>query len=145
MNRALWLVVSIVLFSSVITGAQEDDQRPDYPRALAFFHRIQNALQQSDRTEISKLIEYRLLTTRRGQKHWIKTRNELLANFDQIFDPGVRCALMRATDKEVWGNSQGFTVSSGAIWFDDVSPPGTNEDIHAPDFSGQKVRSSSRR
>jgi hypothetical protein len=134
MSSVKWLVASTLLFSSVFTRAPENDQRPDYPRALAFFHRIQNALQQNDRTEISRLTEYPLLTTRHGQKHWIRTRNELLGNFDQIFDSGVRCAVMRATDKDVWGNSRGFTVGSGAIWFDDVSPPGTNEDIHAPDF-----------
>ena len=134
MSKVLSLVVSIFLFSSGFARAQEDDQRPDYPRALAFFHQVQNALQQNDRAEISKLIEYPLLTRRHGQKHWIKTRTELLANFDQIFDPGVRCALKRATDKDVWGNSSGFTVGLGAIWFDDVSPPGTNEDPNSPDF-----------
>lgn len=64
----------------------------------------------------------------------IKTRKELLDNFDQIFDPQVRCALIHGTDKDVWGNSHGFTVGLGAIWFDDFSPPGTNEDVHAPDF-----------
>lgn len=37
-------------------------------------------------------------------------------------------------DKSVWGNWRGFTVDGGAIWFDDISPPGTNDDPKAPDF-----------
>ena len=64
----------------------------------------------------------------------IRTKRELLANFDAIFDKGARCVVTRAKDKDVWGNSRGFTVGGGAVWFDDFSPPGTNDDVKAPDF-----------
>jgi len=135
MSRKRLLVFAVLLLlSSAYLGAQNEDQRPDYPRALIFFHRVQDALRRNDRTEISELIDYPLLARLHGKKHLIKSRKELLDNFDQIFDAQVRCALMRSADKNVWGNSHGFTVGNGAIWFDDFSPPGTNEDPHAPDF-----------
>ena len=128
------VVLILLLLSSACLSSQDDDQRPDYPRALVFFHRVQDALRRNDRTEISELIEYPLLIRLHGKKHLIKTRRELLDNFNQIFDSQVRCAVIQSTDKDVWGNSHGFMVGNGAIWFDDFSPPGTNEDLQAPSF-----------
>lgn len=124
----------LFLASCMNAYAQADSQRPDYPRALVFFHHFRDALRQNDRKEIASLIEYPMLAQMHGKNARIRNKTELLAHFDEIFDSRVRCEVMKAADKDVWGNSHGFTVSTGAIWFDDFSPPGTNEDSHAPDF-----------
>jgi len=70
----------------------------------------------------------------RGKKTRIRSRAEFLDNYDQIFDSGVRCEIFAASDADIWGNSHGFPVKDGALWFDDFSPPGTKDDPNAPDF-----------
>lgn len=135
MNRLLRSATVVLLFAAFLSArAQGDSQRPDYPRALLFFHHFRDALRQNDRKQIASLIKYPLLVQLHGKNVRIRSKAQLLAHFDGVFDSGVKCEVMSATDKEVWGNSHGFTVSSGAIWFDDFSPPGTNDDVHAPDF-----------
>lgn len=69
-----------------------------------------------------------------GKKTRIRSRAEFLASYDQIFESGVRCEIFVASDADIWRNSHGFTVKDGALWFDDFSPPGINNDPNAPDF-----------
>jgi hypothetical protein len=126
---ALFILGSLTAFPG-----PNDSQRPDYPRAVQFFHRLRNTLKKDDRGEMSRLIEYPLLVQLHGKKTRIRSRPEFLAHYDQIFDTGVRCEISTASDNDVWGNSHGFTVKDGALWFDAFSPPGTNDDPKAPDF-----------
>ncbi len=79
-------------------------------------------------------MEYPFLTVINHRKVHISSRAELLRHYDEIFDKGVRCEIAGATDEDVMGNSYGFWVMDGAIWFDDLSPPGENDDPKSPDF-----------
>lgn len=135
--KPLRLACALILLSNTVGAHPQEapsDVRPDYPRAVAFFHHFQGALQRNDRDEVARLIEYPLLARLHNRKVRIRTKGDLLANFDAVFDKGVRCVVMHAKDKDVWGNSHGFTVGEGAVWFDDFSPPGTNGDPKAPDL-----------
>ena len=64
----------------------------------------------------------------------IRNRTQLLAHFDEIFDEGVRCVILNGSEKNVWGNSRGFTVDGGAVWFEGIIPPGEIPDTKAPDY-----------
>ncbi len=64
----------------------------------------------------------------------IHNRKDFLRHFDEIFDAEVRCAVLNASAKDVWGNWQGFTVAGGALWFEGIIPQGEKPDIDAPDF-----------
>jgi len=64
----------------------------------------------------------------------IRNRKELLTRFDEVFDPDVRCGILNASDKDVWGNWKGFTIGDGVIWFDGVIPSGEKPDVTAPDY-----------
>jgi hypothetical protein len=64
----------------------------------------------------------------------IASQGQLLTHYDEIFDDRVRCAVLNATAKEVWGNWQGFTIGNCAIWFDGVIPRTEKIDIDAPDY-----------
>ena len=125
---ALFTLASLTIFAQ-----PNDTQRPDHSRAVQFFHRLRSTLKKDDREGMSRLIEYPLLVQLRGKKTRIRSRAEFLANYDQIFDSGVRCEIFAASDADIWGNSHGFTVKDGALWFDNFSPPGTNDDPNAPD------------
>jgi hypothetical protein len=129
------VAAALLILGSLTTFAQpENSQRPDYPRAVQFFHHLRNTLREDDREGMSRLIEYPLLVQLHGKNKRIRSRAEFLAHYDQIFDRGVRCEILAASDDDIWGNSHGFTVKHGALWFDAFSPPGTNDDPNAPDF-----------
>lgn len=108
--------------------------RPDCPRALVFFHGVQAALRSNDRAALAGMMEYPALTMIAHKKTHIANREQLLQHFDEIFNAGVRCAVVNAGDGDVWGNDNGYMVGNGALWFDAVLPAGVNIDARAPDF-----------
>ena len=112
----------------------DDSSRPDCPGAIAFFHRVQSALQSKDRQTIAAMVNYPVLTSVNHKQVRIRNQQQLLAHFDDIFDAGVRCSILNATEKDVWGNWQGFTVGGGAVWFDGIIPQGEHPDTKAPDY-----------
>jgi|GEM_PF-1937853 hypothetical protein len=115
------------------------DGRPDCPRALEFFNKVQAALKNNDREAIAGMMEYPFLTWIDHRKVHVRTRKQLLAHFDQIFDAGVRCEVLNATNDSFWGSYRGYTVGLGAIWFDDPIPPGGQMDAKAPAFWTQSA------
>jgi hypothetical protein len=80
------------------------------------------------------MICYPLLATANGKKTTIRTQRELLSHFDNVFDPDLHCTIFGASEKDVWGNGQGFTIGDGIIWFDGIMPRGEKPDTHAPDY-----------
>ena len=112
----------------------DNSSRPDCPSAIAFFGRMQTALKNHDRQTLVSLIHYPLLTTLNHKKARIRNRRDLLSHYDDIFDAGVRCAILNSASKDVWGNWRGFTIDGGDVWFDAIIPPGDRPDIKAPDY-----------
>jgi hypothetical protein len=133
----LLLLLGVVLSCNAQEQPCPKDGRPDCPRALEFFHRVQTELRNNDRKAIAGMMKYPFLTQINHKKFHVRTRQQLLAQFDQIFDAGVRCELLGATDEDFWGNYRGYTVGLGAIWFDDPIPPGGQMDSNAPGFWNQ--------
>lgn len=112
----------------------DNSSRPDCPGALAFFRKLQSAVQANDRRAVAGMIEYPLLITAHHKSVHITSERRLLAHFDKIFDAEVRCVILHATEKDVWGNWQGFTIDGGALWFDGIIPATEKADANAPDF-----------
>jgi hypothetical protein len=91
-------------------------------------------LDRNDRKAVAEMMEYPFLTSINHKKVYISTQTKFLQHFDEIFDKRVRCEITGASDEDVWGNSHGFTIKDGAIWFDDLIPPEENLDLKSPDF-----------
>jgi hypothetical protein len=109
--------------------------RPDCSQAIAFFSEFQTAFRDNDRKKVAGLIEYPLLTSlRRGKRVNTRRAVELLSHYDEIFDGGVRCAILGASAKSVWGNWKGFMIGNGEIWFDGIIPRREKPDPNSPDF-----------
>ncbi len=107
--------------------------RPDCPAAIAFLAKFQNALKRNDRDALAALVNYPLLASPDKKIH-IRSRAQLLASYDSIFNPQVRAAILKATADDVWGNYRGFMVGDGVIWFDAIIPPNAHPDPSAPDY-----------
>jgi hypothetical protein len=116
------VLMGFVVFSRVSIGQHTNSDRPDTPQARMFFNRLQQMLRTDDRKGLATLVEYPMLTTLDGKKTRIQNRTAFINHFDEIFDKGIRCAILASTDKDVWGNSHGFTLeyggTIGTIWFD---------------------------
>lgn len=108
--------------------------RPDCSRAITFFSEFQTAFRDNDRKKVAGLIEYPLLTSLHGKRVNIRRAAVLLSHYDEIFDDGVRCAILGASAKSVWGNWQGFMIGNGEIWFDGIIPQREKPDPNSPEF-----------
>lgn len=95
--------------------------RSDCPAAIAFLAKLQDAFKSNDHAAVASLVSYPLLVTA-GGKRQVRSRAQLLAEFDHVFTASIRAAILNATDDDVWGNSHGFMIGRGAIWFDAVAP-----------------------
>jgi hypothetical protein len=133
-----FLLLSVVLLSAARTHPQDTscpkDGRPDCPRAVAFFHNLRATFVRNDRKAVAEMMEYPFLASINHKSVHISTPTKFLQHFDEIFDKGVRCEITGASDEDVWGNSHGFTIKGGAIWFDDLFSPGEEIDPKSPDF-----------
>jgi hypothetical protein len=96
--------------------------RPECPQAIAFFDRLQKAVASGHRQQVAAMMHYPLRVRLNGKSAFLRAPRQLLANYDQVFDKGVQCTLAAATDRSVWGNANGFTFSSGALWWDAILP-----------------------
>jgi hypothetical protein len=129
------LVVPYTALSQEGNCTQRDNSwRPDCPGAITFLGKLQTAFERNDRKAVASLVHYPLLTTLNSKKVHIASRDQLLTHYDEIFDAGVRCAVRNSTASDVWGNWQGFTIPSGAIWFDGTVLPTQKDDPDAPDY-----------
>jgi hypothetical protein len=104
--------------------------RPDCPGAIAFLAKFQHALKRNDREALASLVNYPLLATPDKKIH-IRSRAQLLANYDRVFSPQVRAAILKATGDDVWGSSKGFMIGRGVIWFDGIIPRSQHSDASA--------------
>jgi hypothetical protein len=124
----------VALGQSGNCALRDHPSRPDCPQAIAFFNRVHTALEKDDRETLASLISYPIRVSIGHRQTSVHDRNQFLAHFEQIFDKGVRCAVLGASEKNVWGNWQGFMVGGGAIWFDGIIPKGERPNPGAPNY-----------
>jgi hypothetical protein len=105
--------------------------RPDCPDAIAFLAKFQDALKSNNHEAVALLVNYPLLVTGTAGRTQIRSRAQLLSSFDGIFPAAVRDAILQATSDDVWGNSHGFMVGDGVIWFDGIVPRNPAGQPHA--------------
>jgi hypothetical protein len=113
---------------------KDDSTRPDCPQALEFFLRFQSALRRDDRLALIGMVHFPLLTSVSKSLAHVRSKEQLLANYDLVFSPDVRCMVLAATVKDVWGNYQGFSITQGTIWFESIVPSGDTTDVNAHDY-----------
>ena len=136
LRRCIWAWVSVLLLLGTIGFAQEKTQctLPDCDQAKAFFGKFQKAVAANEKQEVVAMVRYPLKSYRSGTATTFKTKAQLLAAYDRVFTPGVRCAVQSATVSDVWGNWRGFTISAGAIWWD-REIPSSAKDVQTSDLS----------
>jgi hypothetical protein len=127
--RSLCIVIAITCLAGLSlaqeTGnctTRETATRPDCPGAIAFFQKLQAAVSAGDKTALASMVSYPMRAAQNGKRIQIRTRQQFLQVYPQLFNPAVICAIKSAGASDVWGNDQGFMVGRGVIWWDAVIP-----------------------
>jgi len=125
----------LTLLSGMTFAQKTECTLPDCDQAKAFFSKFQKAIEANQKQEVVAMVRYPLRSAYPdGKAAVFKTKSQLLAEYDRVFTPAVRCAIQSATLSEVWGNWRGFTTSAGAIWWDrDI--PGSATNVQMSDLS----------
>jgi hypothetical protein len=118
------ICIASLLASTAHLVAQEKPEctLPDCDQAKDFFQHFQHAVDENQKQQVVTMVRYPLRSYLNGKATVYKSKAQLLAGYDTVFTPGVRCAIKTATLSDVWGNWRGFTISAGAIWWDRIIP-----------------------
>jgi len=99
-------------------GSTVDLQGADFAlKSRAFLTELQSAVKAEDKAKVAAMISYPLLVIHGSRKTRIKTKQELLHQYDAIFDAHVRQAIAQQSAKCLFGNYQGAMIGDGEVWF----------------------------
>jgi hypothetical protein len=90
----------------------------DDPAYRTFLAGLQSAVRADDRTAIARLIAYPLRVNVNGSATLYPDAGAVLRDFDRIFTPSVRQAILSQRFDQLFGRDQGVMIGSGAVWFD---------------------------
>jgi hypothetical protein len=80
---------------------------------------LKQAISADDRQKIATVIRYPLHLYDNGKVvRTYQDETSILADFDSLFSPSVRSAILSARYEDLFINSQGVMVGNGAVWFD---------------------------
>ena len=83
-----------------------------------FLTQLQGAVRSNDRAAVAGLISYPLRVNVAGQAKFYRNVRAVQADYDRIFTPRVRSAILAQRFENLFGRDQGVMIGDGAIWFD---------------------------
>ena len=101
--------------------APKAPDRVQKDRAYAvFLSHLQTAIRTNNRDAVIKLIGFPLRVNFDGGSRTYRNARSVRADFDRIFTPPVRNAIVAQRLDRLFGRDQGIMIGSGEIWFDHV-------------------------
>ncbi|GAA4746005.1 hypothetical protein GCM10023264_09440 [Sphingomonas daechungensis] len=83
-----------------------------------FLPRLQNAIRSGNPRNVSALVQYPLRVSSKAGVRIYPDRKSLEKDFDRIFTPHVRAAILAQRPDDLFVRDQGAMVGSGEVWFD---------------------------
>lgn len=116
------LMAQATAASSPCQGSTVDNQGAKIAKeSREFLARLQAAVRANDREQIAGMVNYPLLVFSYGKKTHIRQKSSFLDNYDEIFTPPVRNAILNQTPQCLFGNANGEMVGRGELWFSEQS------------------------
>jgi hypothetical protein len=84
-----------------------------------FAKKVIELIQNDERQELADIIQYPLNINLDGKKINIKDKEAFLENYNLIFNDKFKLQIKDADIENVWGNSIGYVIGNGDIWFAD--------------------------
>ena len=107
---------------------------PDWVRQdrayRTFLAQLQSAVRRDDRNAVVRLVAFPLRVNSSGRTRSYRNARSVLDDYDRIFTPQVRQAIVNQRFEQLFGNDQGVMIGDGWVWFDrtcpnsQCSPPG---------------------
>ena len=72
----------------------------------------------NDRSAVIGLIGFPLRVNFEGGSRTYRNARSVQADFDRIFTPGVKKAILAQRFDRLFGRDQGVMIGSGKVWFD---------------------------
>jgi len=94
-----------------IAGAQDDSLI--HQNALLFW----NAVKRKDKRTVASLILYPIAVGISNGTKLINSPNELITNYNAIFSPRYRKAIVNALPRNMFVRDQGVMLGNGEVWF----------------------------
>lgn len=88
----------------------------DAASADKFFLDLKKAVEKDERDKVVMMVSYPINILIKGRRTKLRTKAELLKNYDIAFNKNVKQALAKATASSMV-NSQGVMIGDGEIWF----------------------------
>ncbi|HET7708092.1 MAG TPA: hypothetical protein VFK50_01000 [Sphingomicrobium sp.] len=114
--------------------SNEEATAPDWVLSDLAYRRfltlLQSAVRADDRSGVVKLVRLPLRVNFGGGGRIYRDARSVLGDYDRIFTPAVRGAILGQRFEKLFGRDQGVTIGNGAVWFDHVcrtsscAPPG---------------------
>ena len=102
--------------------ASREPSAPDWvleDRGYAtFLTSLQRAVRANDRGAVAKLVHYPLRVNYDGKTRLYRDAAAVRADYEQIFTPRVRRAILDQRFERLFGSSRGLMIGNGAVWFD---------------------------
>jgi hypothetical protein len=89
-----------------------------------FAKKVIELIENDERQELADIIQYPLNINLDGKKIYIKDKDAFLENYSLIFNDKFKLQIKDADTENVWGNSVGYIIGNGDIWFANDSSDG---------------------
>ena len=95
-----------------------------------FLSQLQGAVRAGNRDGVIRLVRFPLRVNADGKSRTYRDAASVHADYDKIFTPTVRQAILHQKFDRLFGRDQGLTIGNGQVWFDhscpnaQCSPPG---------------------
>ncbi|CAK7074660.1 hypothetical protein [Tissierella sp.] len=82
-----------------------------------FAKKVVELIQNDESQDLAEIIQYPLNVNLDEQKIYIKDKDTFLEKYNLIFNDKFKLQIKDAYTKDIWGNSVGFIIGNGDIWF----------------------------
>lgn len=110
----------------VVTGTLLNETKAARAEAVSdnadFLRRLQAKIRANDRGAVARLVALPLRVNGPGKPRTYRDRGSIERDFDRIFTPRVRQAILAQRPADIFVRDQGAMIGNGEVWFSPTCP-----------------------
>ena len=115
-----WWILGIAFLVSMSQAQEQNSCIEAYGSKTVsdFLTDLQKSVAADDREHVASLVQFPITITIKGKQTRIRTRAQLLKNYDVAFDAKVKGFLAKQRFTDLFCNWKGIMIGRGEIWLD---------------------------
>jgi hypothetical protein len=110
---------------------------------LTYFQKLQKTIAAGDRAGVAGMVKYPLRVNRDSTRHaMVASAAELLKQYDAVFTPTIRQAIISETPAKLAGGRDGVAIKGGVVWLagipDRSEPPKCHLGVSSVNLHAEK-------